>query len=102
MIRRQEFKGVKDAEEAIKKWVETHNYKRTHQGLGGLLVPADRFHGRVDAVIESLSKKIDPETQIGYDDIDIPRSLVNLVLEPEGKLRLYVLEHHVDLFWRQP
>lgn len=102
LIRRQEFKGVKDAEEAIKKWVETHNYKRTHQGLGGLLVPADRFHGRVDVVIESLSKKIDPETQIGYDGIDISRSLVNLVLEPEGKMRLYVFGHHVDLFWRQP
>ncbi len=102
LIRRQEFKGVKDAEEAIKKWVETHNHKRTHQGLGGLLVPADRFHGRVDAVLESLSKKIDPETQIGYDGVDISRSLMNLVLEPEGRMRLYVLGHHVDLFWRQP
>jgi len=40
-----------------------------------LLVPADRFHGRVDAVLEALSKKIDPEAQIGYDGIDISRSL---------------------------
>ena len=102
LIRRQEFKGVKEAEEAIKKWVDIHNYKRTHQGLGGLLVPADRFHGRVDAVLESLSKKIDPEAQIGYDSVDISRSLMNLVLEPEGRVRLYVLGHPVDLFWRQP
>jgi len=102
LIRRQEFKGVEEAEEAIKQWVETHNYKRTHQGLGGLLVPADRFHGRVDAVLESLSKKIDPETQIGYDSVGISRSLMNLVLEPEGRLRLYVLGHPVDLFWRRP
>ncbi len=102
LIRRQEFKGVKDAEGAIKKWVETHNYKRTHQGLGGLLVPADRFHGRVDAVLKSISKKIDPERKIGYDGIDISRSLMNLVLEPEGRMRLYVLGHSVDLFWRQP
>jgi len=75
LIRRQEFKGIGEAEEAIKEWVETHNYQRTHQGLGGLLVPADRFHGRVDAVLEALSKKIDPEAQIGYDGIDISRSL---------------------------
>ena len=102
LIRRQEFKGVEDAEQAIKKWIEIHNYKRTHQGLGGLLVPADRFHGRVDAVLKSLSKKIDPEAQIGYDGIDISRSLMNLVLEPEGRVRLYVLGHPVDLFWRQP
>ncbi len=102
LIRRQEFKGLEDAEQAIKKWVEIHNYKRTHQGLGGLLVPADRFHGRVDAVLKSLSKKIDPEAQIGYDGIDISRSLMNLVLEPEGGVKLYVLGHPVDLFWRQP
>ena len=102
LIRRKEFKGVEEAEEAIKKWVETHNYKRTHQGLGGLLVPADRFHGRVATVLKSLSKKIDPETQICYDGVDISRSLMNLVLEPEGMVRLYVLGHPVDLFWRQP
>ena len=102
LIRRKEFKGVEEAEEAIKKWVETHNYKRTHQGLGGLLVPADRFHGRVDAVLKSLSKKIDPETQICYDGVDISRSLINVVLEPEGMVRLYILGHPVDLFWRQP
>ena len=85
-----------------KKWVETHNYKRTHQRLGGLLVPADRFHGRVDAVLEFLSKKIDPEAQIGYDGIDISRSLMNLVLEPEGRVGLYILGHRVDLPWRRP
>ena len=101
LIRRQEFKGVEDAEEAIKGWVETYNYKRTHQGLGGLLVPADRFHGRTNAVIDSLSKKIDPETQICYDGVDISRSLINLVLEPEGRVRLYVLGNPVDLFWRR-
>ena len=96
LIRRQEFKGVENAEEAIKQWIDTHNYKRTHQGLGGLLVPADRFHGRVDAVLEALCKKIDPETQIGYNGIDISRSLMNLVLEPEGKVGLYILGHRVD------
>jgi len=102
LIQRQEFKGLEDAEQAIKKWVEIHNYKRTHQGLGGLLVPADRFHGRVDAVLESLSKKIDPEAQIGYDGINISRSLMNLVLEPEGRVNLYILGHRVDLTWRRP
>lgn len=102
LIRLQEFKGIQEAEEAIKEWVEIHNYKRTHQGLDGLLVPADRFHGRIDAVTKSLFKKIDPDTQIGYDGADISRSLMNLVLEPEGRMRLYVLGHSVDLFWRRP
>jgi transposase InsO family protein len=102
LIRRQEFKGVEDAQEAIKKWIETYNYKRTHQGLGGLLVPADRFHGRTKVVIDSLSKKIDPETQICYDGVDLSRSLINLVLEPEGRVKLYILGNLVDIFGRRP
>jgi transposase InsO family protein len=100
LIRRQEFKGVEDAERAIRGWIEIYNYKRTHQGLGGLLVPADRFHGRVEAVLESVAKKIDPEAC--YDGSNIARSLINVVLEPEGRLRVYILGQVVDLMWRQP
>lgn len=100
LIRRKEFKGVEDGERCIREWVEVYNYKRTHQGLGGLLVPADRFHGRVDAVVKSVAKKIDPEAC--YDGGNIARSLINVVLEPEGRLRLYVFGQPVDLSWRQP
>jgi hypothetical protein len=30
------------------------NHHRTHQGIGGVLVPADRFYGRADRVLERI------------------------------------------------
>ena len=91
LIRREEFKGASEAEVAIKKWVKIYNYERTHQGLGGLLVPADRFHGRVDEVVKSMCEGLDPAGETCYVVEGISRSLINLVLEPEGGMTLYLL-----------
>lgn len=91
LIRREEFNTASEAEAAISTWVETYNYKRTHQGLGGLLVPADRFHGRLDKVLHSICEGLDPETETCYATSGISRSLINLVLEPEGRVSLYIL-----------
>ena len=33
------------------------NHQRTHQGIGGVLVPADRFYGRADRVLERIEGK---------------------------------------------
>ena len=45
LIRTTEFADLADARRQIARWVRFYNYERTHHGLGGLLVPADRFHG---------------------------------------------------------
>ncbi len=45
LIRQVEFTDLADAQRQITRWVQFYNYQRTHHGLGGLLVPADRFHG---------------------------------------------------------
>lgn len=45
LIRQVEFTDLADAQRQIRRWVRFYNYQRTHHGLGGLLVPADRFHG---------------------------------------------------------
>lgn len=43
---------------AMKRRLATHlhwfNHRRTHHALGGLLVPADRFYGRVDEVMARI------------------------------------------------
>lgn len=98
LIRREEFKGVSEAEAAIGKWVKTYNYERTHQGLGGFLVPAERFHGRVDEALKSMSEGLDPEAQTCYVMEGISRSLINLVLEPEGRMTLYLLGQPLKVF----
>ena len=52
----------------MKRRLETHlhwyNHRRTHHALGGLLVPADRYYGRVDEVLARI------EAGAGADDGD--------------------------------
>jgi transposase InsO family protein len=54
LIRRVEFRNFLDAKEQIGKWLDAFNHERTHQGIGGVLVPADRFYGRADRVLERI------------------------------------------------
>ncbi len=98
LLRRRRFESVTEAEEAIGKWVKGFNYERTHQGLGGFLVPADRFHGREAEVAQSISKHLDPEKLNCYDPGGISRSLVNVVLDPSGGITLYLFGHPVKIF----
>ena len=46
LIDRVEFRTYLDAKEQIGRWIDGYNHQRTHQGIGGVLVPADRFFGR--------------------------------------------------------
>ena len=54
LICRVEFRNFLDAKEKIGAWIDSFNHQRTHQGLGGVLVPADRFYGRADRVLERI------------------------------------------------
>lgn len=51
-----EFVDIDDAHERIARWVHVYNFERVHQGLGGLLVPADRYFGRVEEVTAQLER----------------------------------------------
>ena len=92
LLRRKHFLTVNEAQGAIEQWVAHYNYERTHQGLGGLLVPADRFHGRVNQVLSALAEGIDVDCQSCYTVTSkIERSIINLVLTPQGAVSLYLL-----------
>jgi len=39
---RAQFGSFEEAQERIRQWVQYYNYKRPHQGIGGLC-PADRY-----------------------------------------------------------
>ena len=98
LLNQRHFNGTGECESALSEWVEMYNYRRTHQGIGGLLVPADRFHGRVEEVRRNLSEKIDPDANRGYPVDGVSRSLMNLVLDSRGGVVLYILGQPVDLF----
>ena len=88
---RERFLNVHDADAAIERWVNHYNHERTHQGLGGLLVPAERFHGQSKQVVSAISQGIDIVNENCYAARGIERSVFNIVLAPDGGITLYVL-----------
>jgi len=98
LFRPKQFLSVKEASEAIGKWVDGYNYERTHQGLGNCLVPADRFHGRQKQVLDCIREKLDPEGQGCYHGVEgVRRSLLNVVLDGQGGIRVFFLGQPIIL-----
>jgi hypothetical protein len=79
LIDRVEFRNYLDAKDQIGRWVDEFNHQRTHQGIGGVLVPADRFYGRADRVLARIEagcpgngqNPVPPELQTKEDEREI-------------------------------
>ena len=50
----QRFYDVAEMKRRLAAHVHWYNHARTHHALGGLLVPADRYYGRVDEVLARI------------------------------------------------
>jgi transposase InsO family protein len=61
LVRQIEFVDLVDALRQVGTWVRFYNYKRPHHSLGGILVPADRFHGWQDETMRRLEAGEDVE-----------------------------------------
>lgn len=96
LLRRVEFRNFLDAKAQIAEWVDTHNHQRTHQGIGGVLVPADRFFGRADRVLEriesGLRKPVPPALETRDDERDV--SLFQIRLH-DGMIELWLFGRRV-------
>lgn len=97
LLKRQYFLTAQEARSAVEKWVNHYNYHRTHQGIGGLLVPAERFHGQADKVLSILSQGIDITKKNQYSNFDIDRSILNLVMDSHGDLTFYLMGKPIQL-----
>lgn len=96
LITQQPFANLHETRSAIERWVDHFNYHRAHQGIGGFLVPAERFHGQAKTVLSAMDKGLDI-TGRGAIASSIERSVINLALTPEGRLTLYLLGQPIDL-----
>jgi len=61
-IEQVEFMDLTDAARGIGHWVEHYNHRRTHHGLGGLLVPADRFYGIAKQTLRRIEQGLGAQT----------------------------------------
>jgi transposase InsO family protein len=61
-VEQNEFMDLTDAARGIGRWVEHYNHRRTHHGLGGLLVPADRFYGVAQQTLKRIEQGLGADT----------------------------------------
>lgn len=93
LFRRHHFLSHSHAVTGVEEWVEHYNYKRPHQGIGGFLVPAERFHGQADNVLD----KIVAGVKISEDSDDITRGIISVNVSPDGKIMLNILGHSMTI-----
>jgi putative transposase len=86
LIGQVEFESIASAREKVTDWIWRYNYHRVHQGLDGLCVPADRFHGWLPVIEKELSKLIE-------NGIDLSSRYINLfnISLNQGKIMLTIL-----------
>jgi transposase InsO family protein len=97
LIARQYFPTIHDAVSAIEEWARHYNYERPHQGIGGLLTPAERFHGQAEQALDAIRQHIDITSKTGYNLAEGDRSIINVVLSPEGNLTLWMMGRRIEL-----
>lgn len=54
LFNQQRFSSVADMKRELAAHLRWYNHERTHHALGGLLVPADRYYGRVEHVLARI------------------------------------------------
>ncbi len=95
LLKQHRFLTAQEARTAVGKWVNKYNYHRTHQGIGGLLVPGERFHGQSEQVLSKLSQNIDITKDNSYPGSG--RSVFNLVVNSQGDLTLHIMGRPIQL-----
>ncbi len=97
LLKTHHFLTLQEAKTAVEEWVHNYNYQRTHQGIGGMLVPAERFHGQAEQILSNLSRDIDITKKNPYSSFSIERSILNLVLGSHGELTFYLMGKPIQL-----
>jgi putative transposase len=98
LLTQHHFATVDEARSAIEQWVEHYNYERCHQGIGGLLTPAERFHGQAQQVLESIANGVDMTAKNSFTSSGPERSIINVVFAPSGQITLYLMGQPIPLY----
>jgi len=98
LLSRVEFSDIADARQQIARWVHAYNFERVHEGLGGLLVPADRYFGRSEEVLAQLERG-DPVVVPGAEAPESRALELFRVISRAGRPELWLLG---DRIWPPP
>jgi len=92
LLSRVEFADLTDAAARSATWVRGYNLERVHEGLGGLLVPADRYFGRAEEVLAAIERgePVGASASLGGRALDLFR-----VKSVGGKPELWLLGERI-------
>ncbi len=94
LLSKIEFEDVADARVEVPRWVRSYNCERVHEGLGGLLVPGDRYFGRSDEVLAQIERG-DPVVVPGPLSPDARALELFRVVSRGGRPELWLLGERV-------
>jgi transposase InsO family protein len=94
LLSRVEFADLANARQQIARWVYTYNFERVHEGLGGLLVPADRYLGRTQEVLAQLERG-DPVVVPGAEAPESRTLELFRVISRAGRPELWLLGERI-------
>lgn len=88
------FYDVAEMKRRLSAHLHWYNHRRTHHGLGGLLVPADRFYGRVDEVMARIEAGVAADAS---DALDLRERVLDLfkVVSTHGKAEVWLMGQRV-------
>ncbi|HYC99640.1 MAG TPA: DDE-type integrase/transposase/recombinase, partial [Phycisphaerales bacterium] len=92
LIDRVTFADVGELRRRLGPHFHWYNHHRTHHALGGLLVPADRYYGRVDEVLSRIEAG-----GVTGDPLDLAHRTLDLfrVASQNGKTEIWMMGHRV-------
>jgi transposase InsO family protein len=91
LLDRVMFTDVGDLRRRLGPHFHWYNHHRTHHALGGLLVPADRFYGRVEEVVARIEGGGAPDSlDLGARALDLFRIVSN-----RGRPEVWLMGHKI-------
>jgi putative transposase len=87
----QRFYDVGEMKRRLASHLHWYNHRRTHHALGGLLVPADRYYGRVEEVMARIEAGAGASAHT--DQLDLRDRVLELfkVVSRDGKPEVWLL-----------
>jgi len=89
------FYDVSEMKRRLASHLYWYNHRRTHHALGGLLVPADRYYGRVEEVMARIEAGVGAD--IHTDMLDLRDRILELfkVTSIDGKTEVWLMGQRI-------
>ena len=87
----QRFYDLSEMKRRLAAHLHFYNHRRTHHALGGLLVPADRYYGRVEEVLARIEAGAGASTHTDLLDLRDRALELFKVVSRDGKPEIWLL-----------